>query len=72
MVIMNDLEWPMLSYYVFYYETFRKVMQQTDKESLLKLPWRNTLYVIDLEIRCKTDIVNLLNFQLVCSLIMWL
>ncbi len=23
-VIMNDLEWPMLSYYVIYYEKFKK------------------------------------------------
>ncbi len=33
MVIMNDLEWPewpMLSYYVIYYEKFRKVMQRTE------------------------------------------
>ncbi len=28
MVIMNDLEWQMLSYYVIYYEKFRKVMQE--------------------------------------------
>ncbi len=34
MVIMNDLEWPMLSYYMIYYEKFRKVMQQTEKEAL--------------------------------------
>ncbi len=34
MVMMNDLEWPMLSYYVIYYEKFRKVMQQTEKEAL--------------------------------------
>ncbi len=34
MVIMNDLEWPMLSYYVIYYEKFRKVMQRTEKEAL--------------------------------------
>ncbi len=34
MVTMNDLEWPMLSYYVIYYETFRKVMQRTEKEAL--------------------------------------
>ncbi len=30
----DDLEWPMLSYYVIYYEKFRKVMQQTEKEFL--------------------------------------
>ncbi len=34
MVIMNDLEWPMLSYYVIYYEKFRKVMKRTEKEAL--------------------------------------
>ncbi len=34
MVIMNDLEWPMLSYYVIYYEKFKNVMQQTEKEAL--------------------------------------
>ncbi len=37
MVIMDDLEWPMLSYYVIYYEKFRKVMQQTEKEALSRL-----------------------------------
>ncbi len=35
MVIMNDLEEPMLSYYVLYYEKFRKVMQRTEKEALI-------------------------------------
>ncbi len=35
MVIMNDdLEWPMLSYYVIYYEKFRNVMQWTEKVAL--------------------------------------
>ncbi len=34
MVILNDLEWPMLSYYVIYYEMFRKVVQWTEKEAL--------------------------------------
>ncbi len=34
MVIMNDLEWPMLSYYVIYYEKLRKVMHRTDKVAL--------------------------------------
>ncbi len=29
MVFMNDLEWPILSYYVTYYKKFRKVMMQT-------------------------------------------
>ncbi len=32
---MNDLEWPMLSYYVIYYENFRKVMQWTEKVALI-------------------------------------
>ncbi len=31
---MNELEWPMLSYYVIYYEKFRKVMKRTEKEAL--------------------------------------
>ncbi len=35
MVIMHDLECPMLSYYVIYYEKFRKVMQQTEKVALI-------------------------------------
>ncbi len=35
MVIMNNLEWPMISYYVIYYEKFRKVMQQTETEALV-------------------------------------
>ncbi len=34
MLIMNDLEWPMLSYYVLYYEKFWKVFQWTEKEAL--------------------------------------
>ncbi len=34
MVIMNDLGWPILSYYVIYYEKFRKIMQWTEKEAL--------------------------------------
>ncbi len=29
---MNDLEWLMFSYYVIYYEKFKNVMQQTEKE----------------------------------------
>ncbi len=35
MVIMNDLEWPMLSYYVIYYEKFKKVIQRIEKEALI-------------------------------------
>ncbi len=31
---MNDLEQPMLSYYVIYFEKVRKIMQQTEKEAL--------------------------------------
>ncbi len=34
MVIMNDLEWPMLSYYVIYYEKFKHVMQWAEMEAL--------------------------------------
>ncbi len=34
MMAMNDLEWPMLSYYLIYYEKFKKVMQRTEKEAL--------------------------------------
>ncbi len=30
----DDLEWPMLSYYVIYCEKFRKVLQQTEKVAL--------------------------------------
>ncbi len=33
-VIMNDLEQSMLSYYVTYFEKFRKIIQQTEKEPL--------------------------------------
>ncbi len=36
MVIMNDLEWPMLSYYVDYYKKFKEVMQWIEKEALIK------------------------------------
>ncbi len=35
MVIMNDLEWPMFSNYVIYYEKFRKVIQWTEKVALI-------------------------------------
>ncbi len=34
MVIINDLEWPMLSYYGMYYEKFRKILQRIEKEAL--------------------------------------
>ncbi len=34
MVIMNDLEWPILSYYVIYYEKLKNVMQWIEKEAL--------------------------------------
>ncbi len=34
---MNDLEWQMLSQCVIYYEKFRKVMQQTEKEALIAI-----------------------------------
>ncbi len=36
MVTMNDLEWRMLSYYVIYYEKFRKVLQLTEKVGSFK------------------------------------
>ncbi len=42
MVIMNDLEWGMLSYYVIYYEKFLKVMQWTEKVALNTLIECNT------------------------------
>ncbi len=32
---MTDLEWPMLLYYVIYYEKFIKVTQRTEKEALI-------------------------------------
>ncbi len=31
---MNDLEWPILSYFVIYYETLKKVIQWTVNETL--------------------------------------
>ncbi len=34
MVIMNDVEWPRLSYYVIYYEKFKQVTQRTEKVAL--------------------------------------
>ncbi len=36
-MIMNDLEQPMLSYYVIYFEKFRKIMQRTEKEALMEI-----------------------------------
>ncbi len=36
MVIMNDLEWPVLSYYVIYYEKLKKeVMQWIEKVAVI-------------------------------------
>ncbi len=32
---MSDLEWPVPSYYVIYYEKFKKVMQRTEKVALI-------------------------------------
>ncbi len=37
MVILNDL--PMLSYYVIYFEKFRKIMQRTEKAALTCFSW---------------------------------
>ncbi len=37
MVFMNELEWPMLSYYVIYYDKFRNVMHQTEKEAFFNI-----------------------------------
>ncbi len=44
---MNDLEQPMLSYYMIYSEKFKKVMQLTEKEVLnssLTGPNRSVLF----------------------------
>ncbi len=43
MVVMNDLEQLKLSHYVIYFEMFRNVMQQTEKEALI-CPL-NTLFI---------------------------
>ncbi len=43
MVIMNDLEQQMLSYYVIYFEKFRKVMQLSEKEALICLHFIRSL-----------------------------
>ncbi len=37
MVIMDNLEQPIRSYYLIYFEKFRNVMQQTEKEALSTL-----------------------------------
>ncbi len=34
-MVINDLEWPMHSYYVIYYEKLKKIMQQTEKITLI-------------------------------------
>ncbi len=59
---MNNLELPMLSYCVIYYEKFKKVMQRTEKEASscmdMKDQWRfgqtkldtNILYVMFISI----------------------
>ncbi len=36
-VIMNDLEWPMLSHYVIYYEHLMKIMHRTEKEAYTQI-----------------------------------
>ncbi len=36
-MIMIDLEQPMLSYYVIYFEKFKKIMQWTQKEALKRI-----------------------------------
>ncbi len=41
MLIMNDLEWPMLSYYVIYNEMFKKVIQRREKEALSTMTSNN-------------------------------
>ncbi len=50
MVIMNDLEWSMLSYFDLF-ENFRKIMQQTEKETLNTgdlIFWLTTICVVGL------------------------
>ncbi len=49
MVIMNDLKWPILSYYVIYYEKLRKVMQRTEKET----KWISNILADSLYSRCE-------------------
>ncbi len=44
MVIMNDLEWPMLSYYVIYYEKFKNGIQQ--KEGCFKWAEQTGLMIL--------------------------
>ncbi len=41
MVIMNDLEWPMFSYYVISYEKFRKVA--VNRERSFNVQWLDNL-----------------------------
>ncbi len=43
MVIMNELEWQMLSYYVIYYDKFRNVMKWADKLALNNFNIENVL-----------------------------
>ncbi len=45
MLIMNDLEWPIPSYFAVYYEKFKNVMQRAEKVALI-LTWWNTFYQI--------------------------
>ncbi len=56
LVIMNDLELPMLSYYVIYYEKFKKVMWQTEKEALGMF----VLYILNL-LKCVLILWAILN-----------
>ncbi len=43
---MNDLECPILSYYMIYYEKFRKVIQRTEEEALTRV-WSSYMHPVE-------------------------
>ncbi len=47
MVIMNDLEWSMLSYYVIYLNISEKIMQQTEKGALTSYAHKTNWHRLD-------------------------
>ncbi len=54
MVIMNDLEWPMISYYMIYYEKFNKIMQWIEKAALSIVLGSDSYNVFDKSQLCVT------------------
>ncbi len=59
MVIMNDFEWSMLSYYVIYLQNFRKIMQQAEMGALINIYLSK--YYIYIQKLSNSNKINFLN-----------